>query len=83
MSAAAAHVLSARMAVLSNSSASVDAAVVRNVLRAAETRSRNVLPSSSARRNSRRPSHRKPRGSGPDVLAGVAVAIAEKSPLRI
>jgi hypothetical protein len=47
MSAAVARVLSR------NSSASVDAMAVRSVLRAAEHRSRNVLLSNSARRNSR------------------------------
>jgi len=83
MIAAAAAVLRVRKDVRSNnSSASVDAMVVRNVLRAAEDHSRNVRRSNSDRRSNRL-RHRKPRESGRDGVAAVAAGAGEKSPLRI
>jgi hypothetical protein len=63
-------------------SASGDATAARNVRHAAADRSRNVLPG-SARRSSNK-ERRRPRESGPGVVAVAAAAeAAEKSPLRI
>jgi len=82
IAAAVAGVLRVRKRDRNNSNESADAMAARNVRDEVVDRSRNVLPSSSDRRNKLL---RKPRESAPGAVAVVAAAEAgrTKPPLRI